>query len=186
MKLYQKHPKPLSQEPSPKMVELISGYSIPDLPIVDVACGYGRNGAYFANQGFSVSFIDMDQDCLDFISKGKGVSESGDITTDRIITTNIDVTCKWPFPPNSLGGVICIHFYYPGIIQKWLNSIVKCGFFYFETIDARSTNALFLPFENEIRQELSTDFNLHYYKERTVNNSVYKGRVSCVAFATKK
>ena len=44
MKLYKKHPKPLQQDSSSKLVQCLERVSILDKPIADIACGYGRNG----------------------------------------------------------------------------------------------------------------------------------------------
>lgn len=187
MRLYKKHPKPLQQDPSPKLVEFVNSINIPRLPIADVACGYGRNGAYFASKNYPVIFIDIDKDCLNFISKGKNVSNTGDIPTERIKCLNIDLTEEWPLPENSLSGIICTHFYYPAIINQWLESIAKNGFFYFETIEARLSNESILPCENEIRKELEYEFDILHYSERIVKNTNQRQKkVFCRAFAVKK
>lgn len=188
MRLYKKHPKPKDQEPSSKLIEYANEIEIPEMPIADVACGYGRNGAYFASQNIPVIFIDMDQDCLNFICKGKDVSITGDIPPEQIKCMNVDLTEKWPLPPNSLSGIICTHFYYPGLITQWSKSIVKNGFIYFETIEARKANENVLPWENEIRKELEREFDILHYSERTVKNTNQfpQRKVSCLVFAVKK
>ena len=187
MRLYRKHLKPLQQDPSPKLVEFVNSLSIPNLPIADIACGYGRNGAYFASHYIPVIFIDIDNDCLNFISKGKNVSNTGDIPLEMIKCMNIDLIEEWPLPENSLSGIICTHFYFPGLIHQWQKSIVKNGFFYFETIEARSINESVLPYENEIYKDLKNEFDILHYSERIVKNTIqHPKKVSCLAFAVKK
>lgn len=44
------HKKPLDQTPSLKLLEFINLDKIPVGPIVDLACGYGRNGAFFVQK----------------------------------------------------------------------------------------------------------------------------------------
>ena len=184
MRLYQKHPKPLQQDPSKKLVEYLKEITIPEMPIADIACGYGRNGAYLAAHDHSVTFVDVDKNCLDFISVGKNVSETGDIPLDKIKVIQADLIEEWPFETNSLGGIICVHFYYPGLINKWIASIAQKGFLYFETIEARSCNINSLPYENEIKSMLKKDFTILHYSEREVKNSfsLWK-KVSCTSFA---
>ena len=170
------------------MIEFTNKIEIPRMPIADAACGYGRNGAYFASQNIPVIFMDIDQDCLNFISKGKNVSITGDIPLEQIKCLNVDLTEKWPLPPNSLSGIICTHFYYPGLITQWSHSIVKNGFFYFETIAARKDHESALPCENEIRKELEREFDILHYSERVLKNTnqFSQRKVSCLAFAVKK
>ena len=186
MKLYQKHPKPLWQEQTKKLVEYLNKITIPDMPIVDVACGYGRNGAYLAIRDYAITFVDMDNDCLNFIAKGKKVSEEGDIPLTNISVIKADLTEEWPFPEKSLGGIICVHFYYPGLLNKWIRSLVHNGFLYFETIEARMNNASILPDAHEIREILEDDFTILHYSEREVKNYNYpRKKVSCTSFAVK-
>lgn len=187
MQLYKKHPKPIQQAPSPKLVSYLQEVSVPKKPVADIACGYGRNGAYLAAKDHSVIFVDMDRDCLRFIASGKDVAETGDIPLDKILTLNLDLTEKWPFPAESLGGLICVHFYFPGLLSRWLPSIAENGFLYLETIEARACNADTLPYKNEIRNLLMPDFIILHYSERKVKNAPgSEERVACCAFAIKK
>ena len=127
----------------------------------------------------------MDNDCLQFISQGKGVADNMDIPLDRIRTMNVDLTEEWPFQAESLGGIICVHFYYPGLISRWIDSIAPNGFFYFETIDARACNASMLPNKDEVRDIIKTNCSILYYNEREVKNNQAQKKVSCCAFAIK-
>lgn len=187
MQLYKKHLKPRDQKASAKLIRYLAEIEITDKPIADIACGYGRNGAYLAALNHPVIFMDMDNDCLQFIAEGKNVAETGDIPLKNIKIMNVDLTLDWPFPKESLGGIICVHFYYPNLISRWISSIGENGFFYFETIDARTCNASMLPYENEIRDLLKSDFEILHYTEREVKNAHFqRKKVACCAFATKK
>lgn len=42
-----------------------------DFPIADIACGYGRNGAFLVDKGYSCTFCDIDEDSLNYIIQGK-------------------------------------------------------------------------------------------------------------------
>ena len=185
MRLYQKHPKPISQEPSRYLVRYLSRIQIPPYPVLDLACGYGRNGAYIAQKNHHVIFADLDEDCLDFVSQGKGVAEHGEIPQDCTEIINIDLTETWPFMRDSLGGIICVHFYYPNIVTRCINTIVSGGFFYFETVNATSGNYLSLPFKGEIINQVSRDFNVLLFRERIVKQ-IMPAKSSCVLFAIKR
>ena len=44
-----------------------------DFPIADIACGYGRNGAFLVDKGYSCIFCDIDEDSLNYIIQGKNL-----------------------------------------------------------------------------------------------------------------
>lgn len=79
-----KHEKPVNQQPSSFLVANLARIEIIDKPILDLACGYGRNGAYLASRGHRVIFVDRDRDCLCFVKSGIGLSEDGDVNPDNI------------------------------------------------------------------------------------------------------
>ena len=184
MRIYLKHPKPDLQTPSKYFIENIENTSIPPCSVLDLACGYGRNGAYLAQRKHHVIFADIDQDCLNFISKGENVAENGDIPKEYYKTINVDLLESWPFKPSSLGGIICVHFYFPSLILKCIDSIVPGGFIYIETIDARVSNYLALPFQNEILNQLKPTFNIKFHRENIVK-SILPVKSACSIFAIK-
>ena len=183
MRIYKRPPKPVSYEPSKYLQKYADHIIYSDLPIVDVACGYGRNGAYVANLNHKVIFADIDQDCLDFIEEGKGFNELKTILPENKMVYKADLLVHWPFLKESLGGIICVHFYTHDIISKCLESIGKGGFFYFETISARSGNIASLPRRNEIYNLIKDRFEILFYSEKQTPSP---DRNTCIVFAIKK
>ena len=87
-----KYPRPKEQSPSEPLIRHIDHNRIlKELPIVDVACGYGRNGAYFVNKGYEVFFVDIDQEALSFIQQGTGVAENGECISGKYHTIREDL-----------------------------------------------------------------------------------------------
>lgn len=164
-----KHKKPIEQSSSKALLDHIGSIKIVDAPIVDIACGYGRNGAYFVDQGYNVIFVDKEKDGLDFINRGIDVSINGDINTDLVTTlkTNLEIEDR-RFDDNSLGGIINVHYYNRALIPRFIKSLCVGGFLYIETIEARSCNYLELPKYKYVIDALAGKFDIVYYKEKLV------------------
>ena len=90
----QVHKRPISNEPSLWFNKLISKMeSIPDGLILDIACGYGRNGALLLSLGRRVHFIDINQEALDYIAElsgGDARSALGDLELALSLADKID------------------------------------------------------------------------------------------------
>jgi SAM-dependent methyltransferase len=161
------HKQPIEQSPSKSLIEHINTIEIIKAPIADIACGYGRNGAYFVDLGYAVIFVDKAEDGLNFIEKGTGVSSNGDINLDLVTTVKMDLeTEDWIFKDNSLGGIINVHYYNKALIPKFMKSLCIGGFLYIESIDARGHNYLQLPEYQYIIGALGNNFDIIYYKEK--------------------
>lgn len=160
-----KYQKPTDQIPSQFLKRNIERINVLDKPIIDVACGYGRNGAYLANKEYKVVFIDHDIDCLKFIQEGKSLSEDGNVDKKYIRTIKKDLESEpLPFPDSSVGGVIDIHYYNPFLISESIRVLCKGGFLCFETIDGRGDNVELLPEYKFIKESLK-DFEIIEYHE---------------------
>ena len=167
-----KHYKPIAQSPSPTLIKNINLHRFPShLPIADIACGYGRNGAFFVDAGFFTIFCDRDDAALTFISLGKNVSINGDIDPNLYTTKHVDLLHNWPFARKSLAGIICVHFYHLPLIPYIISSLIDDGFFYFETIDNRGMNYLELPRSSDnLRELLYTYFDVEISSFTTHQN----------------
>lgn len=165
-----KYAKPFVPESSKILKDYIDKISPPmDFPIADIACDYGRNGAFLVDKGYSCIFCDIDEDSLNYIIQGKNVSINGDIDKSRIQAIQIDFNQEeWIFPPESLSGIINVHWYKKELIPLFSESVVRGGFIYIETITARGTNYLQLPEYGYIKKVLS-NFKIIYCKEKLVN-----------------
>lgn len=168
--MYDKRPyQPIDQTPSRFLVDNLKLIDISDKPILDVACGYGRNGGYLAKNNHRVVFIDKDIECLRYIKNGGKLSEQGHVDTRNVyaLYKNLDEG-KLSFPNDSTGGVIDIHYYNPLLIDELIRVLDKGGFFCFESISARGKNVYELPDYHFIKDKLK-NFKIISYVERKVN-----------------
>jgi SAM-dependent methyltransferase len=77
-----------------------------DLPILDVACGSGRNAILLGQLGCTVICMDKDLRRLQTQQSHLG-GITGGRASERLIPYQIDlVNDPWPFTPCSVGGII--------------------------------------------------------------------------------
>lgn len=167
--------KPLTQEPSRLLYEYLRQHDdIPQMPILDIACGFGRNGAIFVDKGYKCIFCDNDDRCINYINNGKGVSINGDIDKSLYETVNIDFDKDaWPFDYKSCGGIINVHYYNKRLISKFINSLCVNGFLYIETVSSRGGNYLELPEYKYIYNSIINNFRFIHYKENKTKQQLY-------------
>lgn len=142
-----------------------------DHPILDVACGYGRNAVALAVRGASVVCVDCDLERLrtmrfavekHFGSMAQVGNCSGSI---HPVCAKVNETA-WPFAAANFSAIICVHFLNLDLLGRFAEALVPGGYLYVETFDNRGGNYLDLPRAGELRCRLSEYFSVHYYDER--------------------
>lgn len=124
-------------------------------PILDVACGSGRNGWHLASLGCEVIFADRDLTPLH----------------DRARCASIEIDLArnpWPFARGALGGIVVVHFLLSGLFPHFAASLAPGGYLLLETVPGCGRNYVELPTAGNLRQELTGDFTFEKYRERTV------------------
>lgn len=124
-------------------------------PILDAACGSGRNGWYLASLGCEVIFADCDLTPLH--DRARCVSVEIDLARD-----------PWHFARRALGGIVNVHFLLPGLFPHFAASLAPGGYLLLETVPGCGHNYVELPTAGSLRQELAGDFTFEEYRERTV------------------
>jgi SAM-dependent methyltransferase len=122
-------------------------------PILDVACGSGRNAFVLTQLGCDVLGIDIDT--------------SKAATSERFRVRRMDVdTESWPFGEREFGGIIQVHFLRPALFPVFAFSLVPGAYLLIETVPGHGGNYLELPRAGELNEQLSPDFELEAYVER--------------------
>ncbi len=162
------HKKPIDLSPSKLMAKFAEEIALnANGPIVDVACGYGRNAVCVASYGAPVVCIDINNVALDFIKS----SEDSLLAklNHKITTINLDlINDQWPFEDESLGAIINIHFYHSKMIDLFLRTLKIGGYLFIETIDGHGGNYHDLPPHGFIKAKLADAFDIRYYIEKKV------------------
>jgi SAM-dependent methyltransferase len=137
-------------------------------PILDVACGGGRNSAWISHLGGHVTGIDIDLHRIEMEcshSKDTLFAES----FSRIELLKLDlIRGLWPYRPGSVGGIINIHFLHKPLLSAFSESLFPGGFLVLETIEGRGGNYRQLPKAGSVRAVLECFFTFLVYKERQV------------------
>ena len=125
-------------------------------PILDVACGVGRNAMIFAQLGCTVICLDKNQDLL------RGLPNN-----PRILPMQMDLaTDPWPFGRCQLGGIVNVHFLLPTIFRRFKSSLSPGGHLLIETVPAHGNNYLELPKEGVLKSALEGAFDFDFYHEK--------------------
>jgi SAM-dependent methyltransferase len=139
-------------------------------PILDVACGSGRNAFFLAGLGATV--ICIDKDLSSFAANLR--QRCGSLTTlsNLLLPKKIDlVRDEWPFTPGSIGAIINVHFLMPALFPHFASSLAPNGFLLLETVSGHGENYLELPQKGELKAALGDAFDFASYQERSVGPS---------------
>lgn len=163
------HKKPISSEPSHLLTtfaKIIATNS--NGPIVDVACGFGRNAIYLSTLGVPVVCIDNSKESLRFIESLK--IDSRNVETRNLITTlELDlINDPWPFNKETLGAIINVHFFTLKLLFYFIDSLKVGGYLFIETIGGHGENYLDLPPHGFVKEMLSDLFKILYVNEKKV------------------
>lgn len=173
------HKRPIEPSPSKALTEfsealvrLGQGH-----PILDVACGYGRNAAHIAAYGVNVVCIDNDPLALRHIMTLPDAH--------RLTTVQMDVVNDaWPFDLQSVGAMVNVHYYHPALLDRFIELLRSGGCLYLETPGGQGENFRELPPRGYIRERLVGSFDLRHYEETRVGRES-NGAVSVKLFAVK-
>lgn len=176
--------KPLSREASPRFTKMIPLLGqIPEGIIVDLACGYGRNGLVFVRSGREVLFIDKDHDALESIVNQ---NRQRGLNMNLIKTVRMDFNVEEPFfLSKSLAGLIVVHYFNEHLIGNILHKIKDGGFLYYESIDDRRGNYLELPRRGWFDEQMSGNFKVLEYNQRVSKHDPNKCTVNILAIKSE-
>ena len=138
-----------------------------DKPILDAACGSGRNAIFLATLGGSI--ICMDRDLTKLQSQKLPLPVSR-----RLIHRQLDfVKDAWPFEPCTLGGIVNVHFLLPDLFSFFEYSLSPGGYLLLETVPGHGQNYLELPKAEQLKGLPRNGFEIEYYKEAKVGPPYY-------------
>jgi SAM-dependent methyltransferase len=135
-------------------------------PIVDVACGSGRNAVFLSLLGSSVVCVDRDLTAIRSQQKRLSGTSMQD-AFERLTLMQLDLVQEpWPFGKCSIGGIINIHFLAPMLFKCFENSLLPGGCLLLETVPGCGGNYRQLPKAGELRTALEEAFDFRLYRER--------------------
>jgi SAM-dependent methyltransferase len=137
-------------------------------PILDVACGSGRNAIAIAQFGCNVICIDTDLSRLqaELLRLRETPLRSA---SERLALQKIDlVKDPWPLEPSSVGGIVNVHFFLPALLPSFESSISEGGYLLLESPPGCGGNYLELPKARAVKHALQKSFDVELYRERKV------------------
>lgn len=152
---------PFVQRFAPRMADAAGS-----APILDVACGSGRNAFLLSEIGCEVICIDKDLSAIQENSERADLSRAA---KSRIRTYPLDlIGQEWPFGKGMAGGIINVHFFLPTLLNVFARALLPGAYLLIETIPGCGGNYLSLPRAGEVRKQLASTFELTVYKESKV------------------
>jgi SAM-dependent methyltransferase len=137
-------------------------------PILDVACGSGRNAFFLSSLGATVVCMDKELTRLREYLAHNG-SKCFIEGAERLVTHQIDlVKAPWPFDYGSAGGIINVHFTLPALFPFFANSLIPSGYLLLETVPGCGDNFMELPKKGELKTALEANVEFEMYEEKPV------------------
>ncbi|WP_051617180.1 methyltransferase domain-containing protein [Desulfonatronovibrio hydrogenovorans] len=121
-------------------------------PVLDLACGSGRNGLYLAEQGLEVHFWDRDRQGLEQI-RAKAVKEHYHVKLRQV---DLEDGSGSLLPVEFFRAVLVFRYLYRPLIRQIKGSVIPGGLVVYETFTAwqakvgKPKNPDFLLQENEL------------------------------------
>jgi SAM-dependent methyltransferase len=156
-------PAPLVRRFAAKIAEASEG-----LPILDVACGSGRNSFPFLKLGCTVICIDRDLSRLPTRAQPIPSNSSGPAAPELILRQMDLLKDSWPFSESSIGGIINIHFFSPSLLPVFEGSLAPGGYLLLETVPGCGGNYLKLPRAGAVRSAFGKALDFEFYHEHRV------------------
>jgi SAM-dependent methyltransferase len=140
-------------------------------PILDIACGAGRNAIFLARCGCDVVCVDKD---LTILRQLCGSNPLREAPCKNLRLCEMDLALDpWPFGAGTAGAIICVHFLLPALFPLFESSLLPDGYLLIETVPAHGGNYLELPRAGDLRSALQSAFDFEFYKERKAGPGNY-------------
>lgn len=133
-------------------------------PVLDLACGSGRNGLYLARKGIPVVFADRDRDKLKQIGQ---IIEAEQLPAE---IWQVDLETGEPLAGKQFGAILVFRYLHRPLFKALKASIVRSGFVIYETFNlgqrayGSPRNPDFLLRENELVEEFAGWHILHQFE----------------------
>ncbi len=161
-----------------KHLHLFTSGALPG-PILDLACGSGKNGLFLAGQGLEVYFWDRDPSRL---QKIKDIARAKNL---MVLTREVDLESKPEntLPRNHFGAVLVLRYLHRPLLPNIKNALRPGGIVVYETFTSnqamlgRPKNPDFLLRDRELYTWLQDWEILYYFEGKTENPQEYLARI---------
>lgn len=140
-------------------------------PILDLACGSGRNGLSLLPHGLDVVFADISAAALQEIAAELSTQQYHDIVRQPLLwEIDLEKAEDNPLVGKTLGAVLVFRYLHRPLIEHIKQAVVPGGLIIYETFTVdqpqygRPTNPDFLLRHNELEQHFAKWKVLHYFE----------------------
>lgn len=100
---------------------------VPPGPVLDLACGDGRNGRLFLEGGYKVTFVDRDTSRL---------SDLADNTDATILEYHLEDESPWPFEEAQFCGIVVVNYLHRPLFPHLAAALKPGGVLIYQTFMA--------------------------------------------------
>ena len=136
-----------------------------EYPVLDLACGNGRNGMYLVNENIPVVFADRDQDRLDELAEALSGSTLADVWT-----VDFEAPGQSPLADEAFSAILAFRYLHRPLMPAIKNAIKPGGLVVYETFTTehprygRPTNPDYLLRPGELEAVFSGWQILHSFE----------------------
>ena len=128
------HSTDISPEPAALLVEYADLFVTslppgPASPVLDLACGDGRNGIFLALKGLSVICCDRSQESIE--AALALAAKNGTTITPWLV--DLELPAQKPLPPDTYGGILVFRYLYRPLIPSIRRALRGSGILVYET-----------------------------------------------------
>lgn len=139
------------------------------LPILDLACGAGRNGLFCLKHNLAITFADKNEALLKSIQQS--VSNNVNVTQDvNYWQVDFELENTNHLPVEAYSCILVYRYLHRPLFTQIKQAVMPRGLIIYETFIraqaefGRPTNPAFLLAENELKQAFSDWEILHYFE----------------------
>ena len=166
-----------SSEPAEILTEHLHLFTASPMPgpVLDLACGSGRNGLFLAGQGLEVSFWDRDQSGLHKIHN-LALEKKLKVHTREV---DLEAESESTLPRNFFGAVLVFRYLHRPLLPDIKKTLRTGGIIVYETFTSsqamlgRPTNPDFLLRDGELYSWFQDWEILHYFEGKTHDPQEY-------------
>ena len=140
-------------------------------PILDLACGSGRNGLYLLENHIPVVFADIKAEALSKIQQRLETNAPGESKQlASVWEVDLELSGTDPFGQRKFGGIMVYNYLHRPLLARLRQAVHSGGMVIYQTftIDqvkyGRPNNPDFLLMPGELREHFSDWDVLHYYE----------------------
>ena len=143
-----------------------------DAPVLDLACGSGRNGLLLVEHDIPVVFADVRREALDQAKRAMG--SAGSVTT-RFWQIDLEQSALRPLENQRFGAILIFRYLHRPLMRDIKQAILPGGLVVYETFTldqaslGRPKNPDFLLQSGELRGYFASWNILHYFEGRVEN-----------------